>query len=282
MLRLELHEPCTAPWGSMLGNDSARHCSTCNKTVFELSRGTERLAIALFRLHGASPPCVRYLTNPDGTVLFNRGEVCPCAAPWGRPIALAMLFGLSACSTTPISAHAEQSITTKGNCTIEPIGGLLRPTDDSLADPQLLPSWLRAQCEPVETDTSQDFSMKGRPSLNQCSLPQLGILFDRNQATIRPSNKPALDDVAEVLRTHPHLKTIVIRGHAATDEISPKQLSLDRAMTVQKYLQSRGILATRLLVEGWGVARAAPIGTSETDINTLRRVEFEVLESCAP
>lgn len=58
--------PCEASFSAMSEVPSGRHCNTCDKTVHDLARLTERDARAL--IAGDERVCVRYSTTPAGTV----------------------------------------------------------------------------------------------------------------------------------------------------------------------------------------------------------------------
>nr|MDQ3035642.1 hypothetical protein [Myxococcota bacterium] len=65
---VRIASPCAARWDDMRGDERARHCGQCDKTVFDLSAMTGDEAEALLREHGASM-CARFYRRADGTVL---------------------------------------------------------------------------------------------------------------------------------------------------------------------------------------------------------------------
>ncbi|MEC7522359.1 MAG: hypothetical protein VYE22_20905 [Myxococcota bacterium] len=61
---LDIAEPCAEDWDAMTGEGHRRHCGTCDRDVFDLSRLTADEAEALL----ASGACVRFYRRADGTV----------------------------------------------------------------------------------------------------------------------------------------------------------------------------------------------------------------------
>ncbi len=102
------------------------------------------------------------------------------------------------------------------------------------------------------------------------------ILFDFGQAHIKPASYGYLDRLAETLiRTNSH---IVVKGH--TDNVGSAEsnlvLSKNRAENVANYLRRRGVPASKLSTEYYGMTR--PIATNDTEAGRAmnRRVEFEI------
>jgi hypothetical protein len=60
--------PCSAEWSSMTGDERARHCGACDKTVFNLSGMSRDEAEALI-VEKEGDLCVRYFQRKDGTIL---------------------------------------------------------------------------------------------------------------------------------------------------------------------------------------------------------------------
>jgi outer membrane protein OmpA-like peptidoglycan-associated protein len=103
-----------------------------------------------------------------------------------------------------------------------------------------------------------------------------GIFFDFNKSDVKPESKPALDEVAKLLKANPSLKAWVV-GH--TDSVgSPESnltLSSARAAAVVKALVTNyGISAIRL--KGYGVGPFAPVASNDTEEGKAknRRVEL--------
>jgi OOP family OmpA-OmpF porin len=106
------------------------------------------------------------------------------------------------------------------------------------------------------------------------------VLFDTNEATIKPVSSQILDQVAEVLEDNPDIQKVEVQGH--TDNRGGYQhnikLSQARSQAVVKALIDRGIEADRLTAKGFGPK--VPIATNATDVGREknRRVEFKILK----
>lgn len=66
---IRIAEPCTEAWSSMTGDERARDCRKCDKTVFDLSVLTRAEAEALLAAKGANM-CGRYVQRPDGAIVL--------------------------------------------------------------------------------------------------------------------------------------------------------------------------------------------------------------------
>jgi OmpA-OmpF porin, OOP family len=103
-----------------------------------------------------------------------------------------------------------------------------------------------------------------------------GITFDTNKSVVKPESKPALEQVASLLKQDPALKLKVV-GH--TDMVGSVEanmaLSQARAEAVVRALVSQyGVAAARL--KGYGVGPLAPVAANDTDEGRAknRRVEL--------
>ncbi len=89
-----------------------------------------------------------------------------------------------------------------------------------------------------------------------------------------------LNEIAKVLKDNEHVKKVRIEGH--TDNVGDAdfnlKLSRARAKSVRKYLVEQGVLAKRLVSEGYGLSR--PVATNDTDEGRTknRRVEFNIVD----
>ena len=103
-----------------------------------------------------------------------------------------------------------------------------------------------------------------------------GIHFDTGKAVVKPESKPALDEVAKLLRSEPGLKLWVV-GH--TDSVGRVEdnmrLAQARAEAVAAELASaHGVAPMRL--QGFGVGPLAPVSGNDSDDGRAknRRVEL--------
>ncbi len=90
------------------------------------------------------------------------------------------------------------------------------------------------------------------------------LLFDTGKATLQPSSKEQLVNIAEILKAYPSVK-IKIGGY--TDNVGDAKanlkLSTDRAFNVMNELIALGIDKTRLAAEGYG--QEFPVGDNTTE-----------------
>lgn len=103
-----------------------------------------------------------------------------------------------------------------------------------------------------------------------------GIYFDTGKAVVKPESKPALDEVAKLLRSDPNLRLWVV-GH--TDSVGKvddnMRLANARAEAVAAELVSaHGIAAARL--KGYGVGPLSPVAGNDAEEGRAknRRVEL--------
>lgn len=105
------------------------------------------------------------------------------------------------------------------------------------------------------------------------------ILFDFDEATLRPESKVTLDGVAAEIMQAPDNARIEVEGH--TDAIASDryndELSQRRAQTVVDYLVTQGVDADKLRAVGLG--ETEPVATNATPAGRQinRRVVFTVL-----
>ena len=103
------------------------------------------------------------------------------------------------------------------------------------------------------------------------------VLFDFNQATLKPEAKEKLAKVSGILLAYPSLH-MNVEGHTdsiGTDDYNMK-LSQRRADSVRDYLTSNGIAPPNVLAVGMG--KADPVASNDTAVGRQqnRRVEMVV------
>jgi outer membrane protein OmpA-like peptidoglycan-associated protein len=101
------------------------------------------------------------------------------------------------------------------------------------------------------------------------------IHFALDQATISATTAPILDQIAEVLRTHPTI-LVDIEGHTdprASDAYN-LELGLRRARAARDYLLRQGIANERMTIRSFGEGRLLTPGRDRLDYARDRRVEF--------
>jgi OmpA-OmpF porin, OOP family len=107
------------------------------------------------------------------------------------------------------------------------------------------------------------------------------VHFATNKARIRSQSFPLLDNVAQVINSHPHIAKIRVEGH--TDSRGPDErnltLSQARADSVVEYLVSKGVERSRLVGVGYGETKPIADNNSKEGQGSNRRVEFNIISS---
>ena len=105
------------------------------------------------------------------------------------------------------------------------------------------------------------------------------ITFDINSYVIKPQFRNTLDSVATVLKTYPD-STIVVSGHTDTtgNDAINNPLSVNRASSVESYLESQGISSSRITSRGFGSKQPIASNATEAGRAQNRRVEFILKE----
>lgn len=122
------------------------------------------------------------------------------------------------------------------------------------------------------TQMQKDISAYGRVAL-------YGILFDFDQATIRPDSQPTLDEIVKFFSANRSIK-VIVAGH--TDWKGGFDYNIDlskrRAEAVVQALTSMGIEPSRL--RAFGAGPAAPVASNENEVGRAknRRVELVAAE----
>ena len=103
------------------------------------------------------------------------------------------------------------------------------------------------------------------------------INFDYDQAAVRSTDQGTLDRKAAILQANPNVR-IQISGHADERGSDEYNLALGnrRAAAAKRYLQNKGIDASRMDVVSYGEERALNAGHDETAYAQNRRDEFQV------
>lgn len=157
----------------------------------------------------------------------------------------------SARSTSP-AFDADGSV---GN-TLLSIGGIFRfgePAPMPVAMAETAPAQPMVVAEPAVEPTPLPAIAACNPKFETVTI-SAEKLFGFDQAKLQAGAKPALDDIAEQLKAQPMFQLVMITGH--TDRIGSESynqnLSEKRAQMVAKYLESKGLNASRLKAVGKG------------------------------
>ena len=102
-----------------------------------------------------------------------------------------------------------------------------------------------------------------------------GIQYQTGQAVLRSESYAILDECVSIMQADPALK-VTITGHTDNvgDENRNLDLSINRAMAVKKYFESKGISATRLVSSGQGEYRPIADNSTKDGRQQNRRVEL--------
>jgi outer membrane protein OmpA-like peptidoglycan-associated protein/tetratricopeptide (TPR) repeat protein len=128
------------------------------------------------------------------------------------------------------------------------------------------------QPRPVEKDIFLDRPVAGR------SVTLNNVFFAFNSFALEEKSMAELDRVAAFLKQNPDV-AVEIGGH--TDNVGSdaynQNLSLQRARSVAAYLESKGILGSRLSPRGYGSKRPVKPNDTEENRQANRRIEFRVV-----
>lgn len=104
-----------------------------------------------------------------------------------------------------------------------------------------------------------------------------GITFQASSDKIKASSYKVLDEIAVIMNDNPHYK-LYIAGYASSDGDDDMNLELSkkRAASVKKYIEGKGIDASRMRSDGFGEANPVADNNTLEGRKKNRRVEFTV------
>jgi chemotaxis protein MotB len=112
------------------------------------------------------------------------------------------------------------------------------------------------------------------------------VLFDAEEAVLRPEGQQLLDALAPTLREVPN--DLGVEGHANHLPVTPGgpwpsnwELSAYRATTVVRYLTTDGVPGTRMVANGYSDTRPLVPPTDPNSISVNRRVDVVVLSDAS-
>jgi OmpA-OmpF porin, OOP family len=106
-----------------------------------------------------------------------------------------------------------------------------------------------------------------------------GIFFDTGKAVVKPESKPALDEVAKLLKADPALKLWVVGHTDWVGQVSDNmRLAQARAEAVASELVSaHGIAAARL--KGYGVGPLAPVAGNDDEAGRAKNRRVDLVKA---
>jgi outer membrane protein OmpA-like peptidoglycan-associated protein len=106
------------------------------------------------------------------------------------------------------------------------------------------------------------------------------ILFDTNEAELKPESKTDLIEFAKVLTSYPDT-VLLVEGH--TDSTGPRdfnaELSMRRATTVIGFLEAHGVARGRMTPKGYADSQPVASNTTAYGRRENRRVQIEIAPS---
>ncbi|UII75809.1 OmpA family protein [Flagellimonas sp. HMM57] len=103
------------------------------------------------------------------------------------------------------------------------------------------------------------------------------LIFDLNEAIIKPEAKKELNKLAQIMITKPSMK-ILLEGHTAIGNAKENQiLSEERVKSTKNYLVKQGVSKDNIQIKGWGQTKPL-IRTRDVEKGKInRRVEIRIL-----
>ncbi|MFH0948099.1 MAG: flagellar motor protein MotB [Elusimicrobiota bacterium] len=115
-----------------------------------------------------------------------------------------------------------------------------------------------------------------------CIIFKTPVLFNLGRAELNPSAMKPLDELSEWLSDAPY--TVIVEGHTDDTPIKKKlryssnwELSIDRARSVVRYFQKKGIDPKRLVLAGYGEHHPLYPNDTTEHKKSNRRIEIYVV-----
>ena len=136
-----------------------------------------------------------------------------------------------------------------------------------------------AKAEAEAQRTLQDLGAQRTPDGWVLTLPET-VLFDYNEADIKPAAATKLTEVAELLAYFDRAQ-VAVQGHTDTDGSAEhnQDLSQRRAQAVADALSGQGVASSRMTVEGFGFDRPVASNADDAGKAKNRRVEIVLREN---
>jgi outer membrane protein OmpA-like peptidoglycan-associated protein len=104
------------------------------------------------------------------------------------------------------------------------------------------------------------------------------VHFQHDSAEVLPDSMAILEEIADVLKTHPEIKSIEVQGHTDNQGSAPYNLKLsgDRAQAVVDALVKLGVDPLRVIAKGYGDTKPLLPNTTEANKAKNRRVQLMI------
>ena len=263
MKPFHIADPCIESWDAMRNDGASRHCSSCDKSVHDLSRLTERQIAGLVLLSGGKfcgrqtirsgdlvvAPAPKRSASIDAQGLDDPPQPSSAAS---RPTSGDELAGRRGSRRIwPIRAAVFASALAAAACA-PASANPPEPVVTAPADPDAQPKPTPTPLTLTDVFDHNDVVMAGMIAYTP-PMPT-DIAFARGKSTLDKGMKDIIATAADFLSKHPS-GLVRIEGHAALDEtLRPKRLALQRAEAVKKALVAAGVPRTRLATFGVEVA----------------------------
>jgi outer membrane protein OmpA-like peptidoglycan-associated protein len=139
-------------------------------------------------------------------------------------------------------------------------------------------------CPDEKGEPSEVPARSGCPALVRVTGDEIVLLkevqFDTNKASLRPSARAMIEQLAEVLLQHPEITRVEVQGHTDSRGTLPhnQELALERASRVRDELVRRSIAEGRLTVKAYGPMVPLAPNTTAAGRQRNRRVQFRILD----
>ena len=105
------------------------------------------------------------------------------------------------------------------------------------------------------------------------------VMFEQSKSELLPQAYPDLDKIAAMMAKYPAME-VLLEGH--TDNQGELQLNIrlseERVNVVKQYLETKGVVPTRVTTKAWGPTKPIANNEVENARKRNRRVEFTILK----
>ena len=137
----------------------------------------------------------------------------------------------------------------------------------------------REESRRLQEELSQMSGAKTEETERGILLNMGDVLFETDQATLKPGATLNLSKLVQVLNEHPN-RSIIIEGHTDSTGSADynQQLSQRRAEAVANFLRSQGIAEERIMARGYGEAYPVAPNQNAAGRQQNRRVEIVLMD----